>query len=95
MVVVKKDAKTNESVSVYPNPFNDQITCTIEANTPNKISLMLIDISGKEVANSSVLVEPGVSTFDFNELGKLKNGVYFLKVLMDNEVKTIKLIKTK
>lgn len=94
-VVLKKDAKTNESIAVYPNPFNDQITCTINANTQNKITLSLIDISGKEVANSVVIVEQGVSTFDINELGKLTNGVYFLKVLMDNEAKTIKLIKTK
>lgn len=94
-VIIKNDPKANELITVYPNPFNDKVTITVLANTQNNISLLLIDINGKEVLNSVMSVEPGTSTFDLNELNKLKNGIYFLRVLMDNEIKTIKLVKTK
>jgi hypothetical protein len=94
-VLIKKDIKENESISVYPNPFNDKVTVTVLANNQNNITLSLIDINGKEVTNSVMNVEPGTSTFDLYELNKLKNGIYFLRVLMENEIKTIKLVKTK
>ena len=94
-VLIKKDTKENESISVYPNPFNDKVTVTVLANNQNNITLSLIDINGKEVTNSVMNVEPGTSTFDLYELNKLKNGIYFLRVLMENEIKTIKLVKTK
>lgn len=78
-------------ISVYPNPFNNELT--IENSGEEKIkSLKIYDISSREIASveGEVLNQ---STIRMNNLVSLSNGIYFLSVKTHKGSKTIKLIR--
>jgi len=64
---------------VYPNPFNDSFTISLNANTSDAVIITLYDISGRTVINKK-FTNPKTSfkeEFNFNSLA---TGVYILNV---------------
>ena len=80
---VRQDA----SISIYPNPASSSATITIEGVT-GKVSLSLIDMSGRVVLNKTVDAE-SVQNLNLNNLAK---GAYFVRVTNDEFSKVEKLI---
>ncbi|PKP21050.1 MAG: hypothetical protein CVU05_07640 [Bacteroidetes bacterium HGW-Bacteroidetes-21] len=85
-VPVNAEILDNEYFSVYPNPFNTNIT--IETTSGTSGSIELIDVNG------NVLIEKQISenrsVFD---LTNLSSGVYFVKVIGANNVSVKKVVK--
>ena len=75
-------------VSVFPNPFEDQII--IESNSLNEHSIQVFTSAGQMV-NS---FKTNASVTNLN-LGALKQGVYFMKVKSLQNEQTIKLLKAR
>ncbi len=83
------DSKSENSISLYPNPFYDQLT--IVANGQYIRSVSIIDISGKAVAVKTN-IKYNTSTLD---LSKLDNGIYIIKTfLQDGSTGIAKAIKS-
>ncbi|MBK7818751.1 MAG: T9SS type A sorting domain-containing protein [Sphingobacteriaceae bacterium] len=75
------------SVSVYPNPANDQLTIT-NAKFDNA-SLIISDAAGRIIISQSVS-----SNEEKVNVAQLANGVYLLRIKQGNAtLKTIKLVK--
>jgi hypothetical protein len=75
----------NYGLKIYPNPSNGNYY--IEAE--NILSLIVIDELGK------IILEECFQNENYQlDLSKYQNGIYTLKVFHNNEIKTIKLIKT-
>ncbi|WP_343747421.1 T9SS type A sorting domain-containing protein [Fluviicola sp.] len=77
-----------ESVSVYPNPFNDVIKIDNQAGAVQ--SMKLVDLNGRVLAEKTA-VTSGV--IEFNELESVSRGTYMLILTGDKHSKTYKLIK--
>lgn len=82
----------------YPNPFNPETRISFSIKKASNISLIVFDITGKEVAaliNNKYYI-PGEHNVAFNaaQYG-LTSGVYFYKLTSDNysDVKRMMLIK--
>jgi len=73
-------------LSVYPNPFSDQIT--ISGITGNA-TISVCDLSGRQIAAYANVTSNQV----ISGLSKLSSGIYFLKVEQDGSQFTQKLIK--
>ncbi|UTW63979.1 T9SS type A sorting domain-containing protein [bacterium SCSIO 12741] len=73
---------------IYPNPGDGLYTLVFSA-PKSEISLTLLDVSGKVVAEHKT---GGVDRLEWN-VQHLANGTYTLKVLSDGELKTLRLIK--
>jgi len=71
-----------ELLSVYPNPVND----LVNINVSGVSQILVFDASGKEVLNFN-------TTSSQIDLSSLNQGVYFLQVLSNEEIKTAKIIK--
>jgi hypothetical protein len=72
----------NKSHQIYPNPFFDYITL----NHQNKnIECSLIDCTGKIIYNGYLINEQSFAA--------LKKGIYYLKIVDQNDVEYIKLVK--
>jgi len=83
---LKSETLLSEFVKVYPNPFNSELTFS---NTSGKtLQINLIDINGKQLTSHEVTSE----SYTFNT-ESLPQGVYFLKVVSNNENSVIKLVK--
>jgi len=81
-------------VSIYPNPFNNNITLKLPLSlNGNNLEINIYDLNGREVYFNSQLIING--TIVLNDLEKLENAPYFIKLaVVQTELLTIrKLIK--
>ena len=71
-----------EVLSVYPNPVRD----VLNINTNGTSQIVVVDATGKEVINVT-------TTSSQIDLSALNQGIYFLQVFNNQEIKTAKIIK--
>ena len=74
------------SISVYPNPFRDELTFVLEGQQKTNVELM--DVNGRVL--ETFTCNQGLSTV---ETQHLYAGIYFLKTTLNGESKTIKISK--
>ena len=81
-------ARDNESaeISIYPNPFNDELSIQTKGN--REYSVELINISGITLYQSKI-----ESNFHRINLRELSSGVYFVRVLSEDFVSVRKVLK--
>jgi len=67
------------SLSVYPNPFVDQVTVKFESVGSFECHVTVTDITGKKILDSSFWVEPGMvqKVIDLKDTGP---GIFFLEM---------------
>lgn len=75
----------NSNVKVYPNPVNDILTISFEHGIS---SVSIYNLLGQEIFTKSI--NANETTIDVSNLA---TGTYLVKVQVDNEVKTLKVIK--
>jgi hypothetical protein len=68
-----------EKINVYPNPFSDKLTITINSLQPDDINISLINVTGVRVFDIKKELVAGTNTFNINDL-KLAPSVYYLKI---------------
>jgi len=82
------------NVSVYPNPFKDQINITLDLQKSGDISIELYDINGKLLLiQNQENTNAGEHQFSLNSTTPLASGMYFLRVATENSVITRKLVR--
>lgn len=77
--------------SVYPNPFQGELTVHFTSGTETATTLTLFDLTGKVAANQSAAA--GTNSFRFTETGNLKPGIYILKVSQGQQSMTLRVVK--
>ena len=85
--------KTNVSIqsgSIFPIPFSDKLTITLENNHDTFVQIKMYDVSGTMVKSFGMKTTMQGFSFSTNEL---KPGIYFVKLQMDNKVLTKKVVK--
>lgn len=68
------------TISVYPNPFQNNFTVELYDNQPNKYDVILLDALGKTVYCEHKTSKNGLHQFNINLPQNLPLGVYFLKI---------------
>ncbi|MDP8205942.1 MAG: T9SS type A sorting domain-containing protein [Candidatus Electryonea clarkiae] len=75
--------------SVYPNPFNATLTTVIALPQPARLSILIYNLEGQEVATlASGHFQSGYQTVNFNAEG-LSSGIYFLRVVVSQNLDEI------
>lgn len=75
---------------IYPNPVSDLLTIELKGIYEKAISLELVDIASKRIR--SVELFAGDTNHQLN-LKSLKNGVYFIRTLNEEEPLIVKILK--
>ena len=83
---VGMNSYNEQHVSVYPNPFTDQIQVKINSNESESVICTIYDINGKKIYCQ-------LGTANMN-LSFLPTGIYTLQIMLDDDVVTKKIIKT-
>ncbi len=87
--------KTLESVlsnvNVFPNPSADIINITLKVKSEQKVSLELVDLTGKVLLSKDLGLVQGESKQTLNING-ISKGIYFVKVVSDKGTETKKII---
>ena len=88
---VRLDGKTFD-VSVYPNPVVSNSTVNIDLAKEGKITVMIVDASGKMINTVSFPGTKGLNKYALN-MNQLASGTYLIKVLSGSENKTVSVVK--
>lgn len=80
----------------YPNPFNPTTKIDFELPADSKISMVVFDISGREVARllNNEFTTAGFHTAEF-DASKISSGIYFYRLTADNFSVTKKMMLVK
>jgi plastocyanin len=92
IVLVRPGEKTT-SITASPNPFSNKVQFTINSSSDGNMGYSLIGLDGKQVRSGLNRVSKGSNTFFINDLQTLQQGIYMLRVQLNDEVTTIKLVK--
>lgn len=81
------------SVSVFPNPTKEFVQVVFNSKNAGKIVYSIKDINGRFVMNKDFVAHVGKNVFQIDlRKNKLSKGVYFIDLLMNNQLTTQKLI---
>ncbi|MBW7856692.1 MAG: T9SS type A sorting domain-containing protein [Ignavibacteria bacterium] len=79
----------------YPNPFNPSTKINFEIPVEGLVKLLVYDLSGREVASLvNEVLTPGYYTAEFNG-ANLSSGIYFYRLVTNNNTITKKMILIK
>lgn len=75
----------------YPNPSTGAFTVEWQLNEASKTSLVLLDVTGREIRNLDVMANAGINRYVLDITGE-QSGLYILTIRYLNTVKTYRLL---
>lgn len=90
---LEEDLSMDINLTAWPNPFIDQLKLKWEQQSIMKVKIALIDAKGmlvKEIANS--VFPSGYNSIDVLKTTNLKPGIYFISMLIEDDLKVIRLV---
>lgn len=67
-------------LSVYPVPFNEQVSILIAGAEGDVLEVEMLDIMGNKVSGGKLSIEDGTGKLDIESLGNLPSGAYVVRV---------------
>lgn len=93
IVKVTANSANVNGISVSPNPYSTDFNVTFNAISAGNASIELVDIQGRSVGTQSFDVVAGINNTNFNNASALQAGVYFVRLTVNGETQTLKLVK--
>ncbi|MCC7231574.1 MAG: S8 family serine peptidase [Bacteroidia bacterium] len=85
---------SREALSIYPNPFENYFDFKVYSATKSDMLLQVFDAPGKCVFEKSYPLMAGqLNTLRADSLGKLKSGIYFIRLTLPDQVLQKKVIR--
>lgn len=93
VILIRRDARSINGVSVSPNPIVGGNTGTVRITSiaAGKIDMRVIDLTGKVVLQQQSRVSEGINSISINNLNHLQSGIYTVQVLQNDEAMTTKI----
>lgn len=91
---VHECAEIDYSISVYPNPMTEQSMVKLTLENESDVQLQLIDNSGRLVAGVLPMIKKPAGVYEWSLSNyHLAAGVYFLQLIVNHKLETIKIVK--
>jgi hypothetical protein len=84
----------NAGFGLFPNPATEQVVVQVPMESDGKVSVTILDPSGKAALTQQQMLTKGENQFSF-DVSQLPNGVYFVQVRNGEIAKTRKLVVQK
>ena len=83
------------NVVIYPNPFGNELTVSFESLANQQALLNIYNVLGQQIFSSQMNTKSGINLFNLNNTNSLEaNGIYFVKLSIDNQTYTYKIMKS-
>ena len=79
--------KTKNNIKIFPNPTVDNINISSSTSFLHNAIFILYDLNSKEMISTTVSQNQNI------QISHLQSGIYFYKLIYDNEIQTGKIIK--
>ena len=83
----------NSGATVYPNPFRDKLTVTVESPVQQNVLFTINDLNGKRLYKNNKLLTRGTNIVEIGETSELSKGTYLLTIIESQQRQTIKIVK--
>ncbi|MCX6317228.1 MAG: T9SS type A sorting domain-containing protein [Bacteroidetes bacterium] len=84
IVLIKGNKPTQLAISgIFPNPVSTEVNVLVDAPLREKVTLMIINASGKTVLQKVITIEAGSNTIPVNT-STLANGSYLVKLICNS-----------
>jgi hypothetical protein len=96
-VIVLKNAtqgSATEMFTVAGNPFRERVSLMIQSDKNEQVMIRLMDQSGKVVKQKMILLEKGMNNVSVDQLTSIPTGTYFLGMIKDGKMKSVKVVKS-
>jgi serine protease len=91
-IIVKNNSLNTPDFSLYPNPVKEILTLSFNNNVLNPFNIRIVDMQGKLIQSYQFYNSNGPIQLS---LANLENGIYFIEVLTNDNVKTEKFVLAK
>jgi len=81
------------ALSAWPNPFQQQLTVTMEAEAAERSRLTIRDLSGKLLIGQDLPLQKGTNSVPLSSLSRLAKGVYLLTITTSRGQQTLRVLK--
>ncbi len=85
VVIISSEKNNGLLISLYPNPFNEILTATLQLKSQDQVKVILTDATGKIVYQSSKILQAGTHTVSYDEFKKLSSGSYIFTISTGTE----------
>ncbi|MDL2262268.1 T9SS type A sorting domain-containing protein [Bacteroidales bacterium OttesenSCG-928-I21] len=84
----------SKTANVFPNPTRNQLFVEFDSEDNTSVVINLSDITGKQIFSSTYNANAGMNQISLgNVIADLKQGMYIIRLYMDDEVRTFKILK--
>jgi hypothetical protein len=91
--IIENSSLLNNTIELYPNPAKDNVTIRYSLKEETFVSISLFDVLGNEIKTTTISgIESASAHSHLINTTNLSNGVYFVKVKLNNSENTIKFI---
>jgi hypothetical protein len=81
-----------ETLGIYPNPFRDNLTITVNSRIADKLQISISSVTGAKVYEIEKNILSGNNSFTISNF-RLAPAIYFLKIQGTEINKTVPIIK--
>lgn len=92
-IKVSLDKTTMSDVSIYPNPFSNEVSFNIDLASATDAKITVMDLTGRKVHEMVISVEAGQNSLQTSGLDILPKGMYMLELSLNGETSVHKLLK--
>ncbi|MES2689776.1 MAG: T9SS type A sorting domain-containing protein [Bacteroidota bacterium] len=93
VISITSESLSGFDVTAYPVPFFKTATLTILSIHEGPAIITIADVQGRTISDRKVEVTGGSANLVLEELNEVNSGVYFVKVIQNNESKVVRLVK--
>lgn len=77
---------------IYPNPVNHETKLWMKTISKENLNIIITDILGKVIATQNVELNEGEQSIQLPVLQNISSGIYFVKLNINNQATTLKII---
>ena len=85
--------QSDTKISIYPNPASDYAVLKLYSEKQTTAMMRLMDDAGKQIVVKTINVSRGNNNIVLDQMVSLPKGVYFVQVIMNNNLYNEKLMK--
>ena len=93
MAIKLNGSFSNESFSVYPNPFINDIKVRITSSTDENATFRILSFDGRELASRKISIQKGDNIVVLKDLGMLPKANYILEMTTASDKLITKITK--
>ena len=95
IITSKLNNKLKNSINISPNPVVDKINIRVSSDATTNAFITILNESGQTIYNQNKSMVKGENIFTITSIPNLQRGIYFAKVVIDNNIFSTKFLYIK